>query len=347
MDTMHPAAASPDTRADHWFDDVLVVPDRLTTATQSRIGAVAVLSVAVLVIANAVRAGTSGSSVAVAAAISLAISVIRWTPTSDHDVQRPMPASVNALTLAAVVELALLALAEPTRVSTLAGPMVTASCLSVYFACWGFRSLYLLRRVVLLSVLCWTPVANGVHEVMGRSLQQLSDLVYQRLAALPLLEVGDHPWRLYSAMSYRGTGVVIAVAVIGVAAARRRVTVGFAAQLAATGFIALIVHHALVLAAPIDQYDSGWFARLVTTPWTGIAIGGAAVAIVAAASALRGGPGEQEHTSGASSVVADRDPVIFGVHRGGGAGLPLVRLMQRCAIAAPVILLAAVMTSGR
>ena len=236
--------------------------------------------------------------------------------------------------------------------ATLLGPLITASCLSAYLSCWGFRSLFLLRRVALLSVLCWAPLRRPPSRpVTERSIEQFSDLVYQRLAAMPWLDTSDHPWRLFSAMSLRGADALIATMVIGFSATRRRVSVGLITQLAATAALAIVIHHALVLAAPIDQYEPNLFVRLVTAPWTGTAI--AAASIAAVSLVRRWQPHARspvaEPSGHATSVAADRDPVIFGVgtrHEGGG----LVGLLQRCAIGAPCILIIlvilAVRTSG-
>ncbi|MEL6893204.1 MAG: hypothetical protein AAFP84_16550, partial [Actinomycetota bacterium] len=100
----------------------------------------------------------------------------------------------------------------------LIGPMVTLAVLASYLALWGFRSLALLRTVTLLSLLTWEPIAGAVHDVVRSSLDQPSELVYQRLGRLGVFGVDDEPWTLFTASLHRGSLVVITIVVLGIAA---------------------------------------------------------------------------------------------------------------------------------
>ena len=106
------------------------------------------------------------------------------------------------------------------------------------------------------------------------------------------------------------------------------------AVLAAT---AMVVHHAAVLASPIERYDRSWWVVFVTGPVFELALGIAA-AVLAAWISRRG-----ERRAGATqnpsvTAAAGRDPVLFAVSAADDAS-SLVRLG---AAVVPVVLLAVI-----
>lgn len=304
-------------------------------------GRLALFAIAAVAVARSAASGELGDAhvgVPVIAMVAIVVSVARWMPAEDLEVVRPVPAALVLCALVASVQLWLIAATQPHRVDVLFGPLVTATLVAVYLACWGFRSLFLLRRVVVLSILTWEPVATGVHRVVRNSVQQLSDLVYRRLAAIGWLGVDDEPWRWFTAMTHRGAIVVIGTVVLGVAASRRRLSMRSCGEVAAAAFLAMIVHHAVVLASPLDDYGRSWVARACAGPAMELVIAGAAAVALAVARSRREATMAERQTS----PLSDRDPVIFGVD---GAGAPA--LLLRTITAAVSVLLVATVVAFR
>ena len=115
---------------------------------------------------------------------------------------------------------------------------------------------------------------------MRSSLEQPSDLIYQRLAQFQRFGVHDEPWRLFTASLHRGSLVVIAAVVLAIAASRWRVSAKMFVDLAATAAVALVLHHVVVLLSPIDVYDPTRADQAATEPTMEIVIAVVAVCML-------------------------------------------------------------------
>ncbi len=197
------------------------------------------------------------------------------------------------------------------------GPILTVAVLSSYLLAWGYRSLALLRTITLLSLLTWVPVAAFAHDAIRSSLEQPSMLAYQRLAEIPVFGVADEPWRIFSAELHRGALVVLATIVLSIGANRWRMSGRTVIELVATVGGALILHHAVILATPIDSYAPTDTTLLATNPTLEIAIAGLAVLCL---SLVRWRRGEGSRViSSPSPETEHRDPFIFGTDASTGA----------------------------
>jgi hypothetical protein len=241
-------------------------------------------------------------------AVAVFVSVLRWTPSLQEDSVRAVPRRHAAMLLAASVSIAAVAITVTQWRDGIVGVLSTVCLLNVYLACWGYRSLFLLRRITLFSVLSWPVVATALHDFVGASLTAPSDLVYRRLSSFNIASATDHPWRVYQAMTGHATVAVVGVVILTLAASRLRLSVAAIGRLVIGTTIALIVHHAVVLSAAIESYEPSWWAMAATSPVLELVVAGlVATALFSTASALT----SNEH---ATIPSPDRDPEIFGVH---------------------------------
>lgn len=271
-------------------------------------------------------AGDGADAVALIAVFGIALVVLRRTPDAASDPARHVPvrSAIAIAMLSALLGAA--ALTGMTSSSSLLGPCFTVAIAGSYLALWGFRSLALLRMVLVLSLLTWSAIAAVVHDVVRTSLEQPSQRIYERLAAMPILGVEDEPWRLFTASLHRGAIVVIATAVFCIAITRRRLSgrVLFVTALAVAA--TLIVHHVIVLASPVDEYSPDDTTRLASHPTVEVVLGGVAALASTFAGQRRSDPrhdaGSRRGTRHANVVLADRDPVIFATS--GGSPHPVI-----------------------
>ena len=268
------------------------------------VGAIASLS-------NAFGSTDDGAgTVPLVALLGIALASVRWQPNLDRQPSRAVTLQ-SALTLTTIGVGLIAAIGQGWLATSHAvGPILTVAVVSSYLMVWGYRSLALLRTISLLSLLTWLPVAGFAHDAIRSSLEQPSLLAYQRLAEIPIFGVADEPWRIFSAQLHRGALVVLATIVLSIGANRWRMSGRTVIELAATVGGALILHHAAILASPIDTYAPTDTTLLATNPTLEIAIAGSAVLCL---SLVRWRRGE------GSRVVADpspetehRDPFIFG-----------------------------------
>jgi hypothetical protein len=197
-------------------------------------------------------------------------------------------------------------------VGQLAGPVLTLAIVGAYLAAWGYRSMALLRTTSLLSLLTWAPIADAVHDIVRASLDQPSERIYRRLADLGAFGIDDTPWRLFSALLHRGALVVIATFVLCLAFERWSLSGRNIVDVALTGGGALVVHHAVILASPIDAYRPSTMEGLATNPSLEIALAAAAVVILELVRRRRALRVEAAVTAIATpSTSIERDPVIF------------------------------------
>ena len=127
-----------------------------------------------------------------------------------------------------------------------------------------------------------------------------------------LIGVGDHPWRVFTAMTDRATVLAITAVVIGTAMSRRRLTARGSIELAAMVIAAMVVHHGLLLTSPIERYERTWWVEFVSGPGVELALG--AVAAAAAAGIARRSAARDGRAQNPSVTAApDRDPVLFAV----------------------------------
>lgn len=276
------------------------------------VAALAAICVAGIVLTTTDRSfrGDDGASVVPAIAmVAITVAVARWRP--DPRTAPVRNVSARFATLAAiggVADAAAIALGGyDARVFT--GPVITLTLATAYLCVWGFRSLALLRTVMLLSLLTWGPLAELVHHMVRSSLEQPSSVVYRRLAQLDVFGVTDEPWRLFTAELHRGTLVVIATLLFGVAASRWRVSLGVVVELVLSISAALVAHHAIVLASSIDDYDPAGATRLATNPALEVAIAAAAVLALTWIRRRRQPPADTFAPT--ADAADDRDPVIF------------------------------------
>jgi len=268
------------------------------------VGAIASLS-------NAFIATDDGAgTVPLVALLGIALASVRWQPDLDRQPTRAVTLQ-SALALT-TVGIGLIAAIGQGRLATsdAIGPILTVALVSSYLLVWGYRSLALLRTVSLLSLLTWLPIAAFAHDATRSSLEQPSLLTYQRLAAIPIFGVADEPWRIFSAQLHRGALVVLATIVLSIGANRWRMSGRTVVELAATVGGALILHHAVILASPIDAYAPTEATLLVTNPTLEIAIAGIAVLCLSLVRWLRGEGGRV--VAAQSPEAEHRDPFIFG-----------------------------------
>ncbi|MGH1503579.1 MAG: hypothetical protein ACRBI6_08485 [Acidimicrobiales bacterium] len=247
------------------------------------------------------------------ALVALGLTVARWapdgaTPTRPLESTLPLALGLMASALAAALFI------QPALGPELVGPVMTVALVGAYLGLWGYRALALWRTVVVFSLLTWRPVAEALHDVVRESLAEPSALVYQRLALLPMVGVDDEPWRVLSAELHRGSLVVLATVLLSFAVRRWRLDGSSLLQLGATTGAAFVVHHAVILAIPIDQYAPSEATRLATDPLLEVGIAVAAVAALQLARPDRHtavAHAAAERPAPAEPPTVDRDPVIF------------------------------------
>lgn len=284
-------------------------------------GSMVALCVVGLALVTGVRldaAPDGAGAVPIIALIGIAVAIIRWHPAHHLTPVRGIARSMAVGLAAAAIVLVASVLLDPARIDLYTGAAITSGLSAGYLLAWGYRSVALLRTVVLLSLLTWGPIANAAHTIVRSSLEQPSDLIYQRLAQFQQFGVHDEPWRIFTASLHRGSLVVIAAVVLTIAASRWRLSPRMFVDLGVTAAVALVLHHVVVLWSPIDTYDPSQADQLATQPTMEIAIATIAVLLLGAVRWRR------QHRSAAipttspvaSSTVstvatADRDPVIF------------------------------------
>jgi hypothetical protein len=148
--------------------------------------------------------------------------------------------------------------------------------------------------------------------------------------------VAEHPWRVFTAMSDRASLVAITAIVMGTAMSRRRLTARAGVEMALAVCAAIVVHHATILAAPIERYDRPAWVSFVAGPRYELLLGTGA-ALLAAWAARRSEAADGRTQNPSVSAARDRDPVLFAVTAADDAPMS-VRLG---AIAVPVVLLIA------
>ena len=263
-------------------------------------------------------------AVPLVALLGIALASVRWRPDLAQAPTRAVTLQ-SALGLA-TIGVGLIAAIGRDYISSqeAVGPIITVTLVSAYLALWGYRSLALLRTVTLLSLLTWEPVAGFAHDAVRSSLEQPSRLVYQRLAQVPVFGVEVETWRIFSAELHRGALVVLATLVLSVGANRWRMSGRTVVDMAATVAGALLIHHAVILATPIDAYEASDTVRLVTNPALEIAIAGFAVFVL---SLVRWRRGDVARVVAAPSPeIADRDPFIFRTTSTTGSAVTAVLL---------------------
>lgn len=251
---------------------------------------------------------------------SIGLASLRWRPAARATAIRPVSMRLSLVMNLASALVTTAVVAEPSVAPYALGPAVSLTVIGAYLALWGYRAIALLRTVSIMSLLTWTPVATFVHAVVRSSLEQPSDMLYQRLAQLPGLSVDDEPWRLFSAQLHRGSLVLIATIALSIGASRWRVSGRTVIDLALTVAAALVAHHLLILTTDLDQYNPSEVTALSTNPVLELAISVFAVSMVSAIRARRhralGSATERANEQAdaeakAASVLEARDPVIF------------------------------------
>ena len=251
------------------------------------------------------------------ALLGIALASVRWQPDLDRQPSRAVTLQ-SALALTTIGVGLIAAIGQDILVPAQAvGPILTVAVVSSYLMVWGYRSLALLRTITLLSLLTWAPVAAFAHDAIRSSLEQPSMLTYQRLAEIQFFGVADEPWRIFSAQLHRGALVVLATIVLSIGANRWRMSGRTVIELVATVGGALILHHAVILATPIDSYAPTDTTLFATNPTLEIAIAGLAVLCL---SLVRWRRGEGRRVISSPSPEAEhRDPFIFGTDASTGA----------------------------
>ena len=158
------------------------------------------------------------------------------------------------------------------------------------------------------SVLARGPTATSLHAFVDDTLTAPSERIYERLGRLDVTAAGEHPWRLYSAMTDRAAIGVICVILGTLAISRMRMTLGAFARLFLGCAVLMAAHHLARLLTPLEEYRTSWWAGIVTNPVVEIFF---AVAVVAALFAFN--PAMRVNDTGVTAAD-DRDPEIFGVH---------------------------------
>lgn len=251
--------------------------------------------------------------VPVVALVSVALAGLRRRPEQHTTAVRPVSSRLAHVIHLCAMGLTILVVLGPSWGQMSVGPAMTLAVLGAYLALWGYRALALLRTMVLLSVLTWEPAAAFVHQVVRRSLNAPSDLLYDRLSRIDALGVSDEPWRLFSAQLHRGGLVVIATLALAIGANRWRMSARTLIDLTLTLTVALTVHHTLILASAIDQYQPSEATQVATNPTLEVLISAVCVALLSLIRLRRHGRPEIEAGSSAVGIpeLDDRDPVIF------------------------------------
>ncbi len=311
---------------------VWVSPARLAT-----LGRLSLLAAAVLPAFTAsVTEHADIAAVSTAAAVAIVIGALRWAPSIEGDGARPVAGAALLLLGAVALELFVLSWGHPGWTPALIGPIATVSIVAAYLAAFGFRSAFLLRRLGLLSLLLWTPIAVAAERVVRSSIDPLSDLIYRRLASIDVIGLSDRPWRVFTAMTDRAPLIAIAVVVIGTAMSRRRLTARGSMEMAVAIAIAMVAHHVTLLATPIERYERPWWVDLVTGPAYELALG-ALAALGAAAVAQRSAARDGRAQNPSVTAAPDRDPVLFAVLAADDAPLPV----RAAVVVVPLVLLVA------
>ncbi|MDP2289625.1 MAG: hypothetical protein Q8M22_00455 [Actinomycetota bacterium] len=278
------------------------------TAGVAVIGGICLLTVTRAVAEPGAYRSAGAAAIATLGALAVAVSVVRWVPSLADDTVRTVPRRHAAALLAASIALAALALVAPAWRGGAIGVLCTLAVINVYLACWGYRSLFLLRRLVLFTVLSWPLAAGAVHEYLAASLTAPSDLVYRRLGTFGVASADEHPWRVLSAMTDHATVAVAGVVVLTLAASRLRLSIPAIARLVIGSALAMLMHHLLLLSLPIERYERAWWEHVLAGPIAEVAIAAVvAIGLFSSASALVSD--EQ-----LDSPSPDRDPEIFGAH---------------------------------
>jgi hypothetical protein len=281
--------------------------------------------------------GSGGDAAAVVpllALFTMALAVVYRCPDPSTEPVRPVgPAVAGGLAVAAGAIGGAIVMLPDVR-PDLFGPAVSVATIGTFLGLWGLRSPALLRNVALLGALTWAPVAGVVHRIASTSLELPSEMVYRRIATMPIIGVADEPWRMHTAVLHRGALVVITVFVLGFAAGRWRFGARTAVDVVVAAFAALVAHHAVVLASPIDEYAPDDAARVASHPLLEVGIGIAAVALLAVLRSRRDHPVAAAPGGSVTAPpgVEGRDPFIFDAGR---AATPLVTSMVLLTTAAP------------
>jgi hypothetical protein len=314
--------------------DIVVpeVSDDMRSSAMAIMGTAVVGAICVLAAVRATwfdDANRNGAAISVIALAAVFVTVVRWVPALSDASMRIVPRRHAYALLGACVAVGGYAALVPQHRGVSVGVLTTLCLVSVYLACWGYRSLFLIRRIVAFSVLAWGPTAAALHSFVDGTLGGPSERIYQRLSRLDVAAAGDHPWRLYSAMTDRAAIGVICVIVGTLAISRMRMTLGAFGRLLLGCLVVMGAHHLVRLVTPLEEYRTAWWAELVTSPVVEILV---AVAVVAALFVFN--PAMRVDDSGVTAAD-DRDPEIFGVHnvtrpakrvRFAGATLPAVIL---------------------
>ncbi len=277
--------------------------------------------------------------VPILALLGIMVEALRWRPDIGSAPTRPVSPAV-AVAIVGLAVVAVVGVEAIPAVGPLAiGPIISLSLVGTYLAVWGHRRQSLLRAMSVLSLLTWQPAAEFVHRTVRSTLEQPSSLLYRRLAQIPLLEVSDEPWRLFSAELHRGSLVVIASIVLGFGVNRWRLSWRTMIDLVATVTGALTIHHIVILRAPIDQFAPTEMTQLITNPTLEVAIAVLAVLGLGALRSARSAGDGADHGGQPSTILADRDPVIF--EPGVATSSPLLT-MALLSMLIPLVLMALV-----
>ncbi len=242
---------------------------------------------------------------AIAMAVTLLTERVRIASSESH----AAPPTVVALAVVGVGA-GIAALVRPDLGPLLLGPTITCGVVGGYLACHGLRAPAVLRRVTALSFGTWLPVAAFAVATLRSTFGGVSDLVYRRLALLPVVDDPSMTWRLPTSLLSNG---VLIPAVAGVlwwawaspTTASRHERNHARTRIAAGAVLGLIVHHAVVLMAPTDRYSPVGLDRIVTGPALDLIVG--AVVFVTVAVSLSGRPVRPERRT-----TPYRDPYLFG-----------------------------------
>ncbi|MGD9793634.1 MAG: hypothetical protein AB7V43_09140 [Acidimicrobiia bacterium] len=287
--------------------------DTRTASTQSphlSLGCTLLVASSVLVLAAAVRHGADDSGAAIGAipalaSLAIVASVVRWRPTFEHLPVRSVSVRWHHTIVAMAAVVAVVCMIGSRWAQWAIGPAFTVAVCATYLSTWGFRRLFLLRRVVAMSVLTWYPVAQVLEPLCRATIAVPSNIIYRRLASIGAYGIDQHPWRLYGAMSHRGWITVAGVVLLGVMSTREPMTSRRVGVVLIAAYVGLVVHHAVVLAMPIEQYGHDLATELIVSAWFEITI-------AALIGTCLGGIGSRYEPDGAVQINhADRDPMIF------------------------------------
>lgn len=257
-------------------------------------------------------AGAPTRSLALVAIGAVCWAMVFHPPVDDGPARRISHAwSVAALPAAIVILVPVVALVERHR-ADIAGLLISAILLSTYLRTWGHRSPARLRWTVAMCAVAVPVISAALYDALETVIRLVSEIVYRRLASIELFGVADEPWKLFSAIPRTGSFFVVTLIVLGSAlcVTRAKSATATVFSLLSMSVVGMIVHHAIILSLPIEDYSPNRLVEFATSPLTEAGAGIVAVVLFAVATSASPSSAADRDTAGVDGYV---DPMIYAV----------------------------------